>query len=163
MLQSRGGQSRWWNRSQNSSLLTSTSGYVYKWKFLTEHLLNINGRLRIPNRTRKILFLGRKQTDRQKGRIKKETSTPGGKLKVRSGSCTKKNHLMAGEVSWDKTATLGDHGGAQRTDSGRDPGKTSGMVWWVWGPKNETRSGIASWQSLRSQLELKAWDNIIRV
>ena len=27
---------------------------------------------------------------------------------------------MAGEVSWDKTATLGDHGGAQRTDSGRD-------------------------------------------
>ena len=120
MLQSRGGQSRWWNRSQNSSLLTSTSGYVYKWKFLTEHLLNINGRLRIPNRTRKILFLGRKQTDRQKGGIKKETSTPGGKLKVRSGSCTKKNHLMAGEVSWDKTATLGDHGGAQRTDSGRD-------------------------------------------
>ena len=120
MLQSRGGQSRWWNRSQNSSLLTSTSGYVYKWKFLTEHLLNINGRLRIPNRTRKILFLGRKQTDRQKGRIKKETSTPGGKLKVRSGSCTKKNHLMVGEVSWDKTATLGDHGGAQRTDSGRD-------------------------------------------
>ena len=120
MLQSRGGQSRWWNRSQNSSLLTSTSGYVYKWKFLTEHLLNINGRLWIPNRTRKILFLGRKQTDRQKGGIKKETSTPGGKLKVRSGSCTKKNHLMAGEVSWDKTATLGDHGGAQRTDSGRD-------------------------------------------
>ena len=120
MLQSRGGQSRWWNRSQDSSLLTSTSGYVYKWKFLTEHLLNINGRLRIPNRTRKILFLGRKQTDRQKGGIKKETSTPGGKLKVRSGSCTKKNHLMAGEVSWDKTATLGDHGGAQRTDSGRD-------------------------------------------
>jgi len=63
--------------------------------------------------------LGRKQTDRQKEGIKKETSTPGGKLKVRRGSCTKKNHLMVGEVCWDKTATLGDHGGAQRTDSGR--------------------------------------------
>ena len=93
--------------------------YIYKRNnSYTEHMLNIRRRLLTPKITRKIPSQWGRKKERKKKRIKKGTSNPGGKLKVRRGSCNQKIP-SCGEISGDRKGTSEDQSRTQWTICGR--------------------------------------------
>ena len=81
-------------------------------------MLNIRRRLLTPKMTRKVPSQWGRKKERKKKRIKKGTSNPGGKLKVRRGSCNQ-NIPSCGEISGDRKGPSEDQRRTWWTTCGR--------------------------------------------
>lgn len=82
-------------------------GYVYKWKFLTEHLLNISGRLGYLTGQEKSPHnrVGKRQTERRNPKGQHNLGEAEGKERF----LHQEKSPHGGGSQLDKTATLGDH------------------------------------------------------
>ena len=98
---------------------------------LTEHLLNVSGRLWTPKRTGKMpLQPSRMKEQRKKKRNQKKDWQSWWEAEGEGRSCTHEKTLHGGEINWDKTSHMEDKRRMKQTVCGRqDKVRTAHMVY----------------------------------